>query len=394
MKNYKLNNIVVFILLVILCNSCTEAYPLLTNSYEEALVVEATITNELKTQEIKLTKTAKFEDENYLPESGAEVFITDDSGNQYNFKEDAERYISTVEFQAIPERKYQLHINTKDGRSFESSPETLTAINPMQEVTAAVEAKDNVNGVSIRIKSFDATHASTYYRYEYEETYKIVTPKWRPTKAVLSNSGSLIFLTNSPDTKVCYGNKKSTEILLANTNDLSEDRINFLARFISDQDYIITTRYSIFVKQYIESLGAYNYYNTLKKIADSTSVLSPTQPGLLTGNIKSTNNLNNKIVGYFDVTSVSTERIYFNYADLFPGKVAPPYITDCQEYCYGGEGSVPEPCTHVAPYTDDLQLEKITFYSGGSGGFDFWVNAPCGDCTTFASNIKPTFWTD
>lgn len=398
MKNYKLNNIVVFILLVILCNSCTEAYPLLTNSYEEALVVEATITNELKTQEIKLTKTAKFEDESYLPESGAEVFITDDSGNQYNFKEDAEKYISTVEFQAVPERKYQLHINTKDGRSFESSPETLTTINPMQEVTAAVEAKDNVNGVSIRIKSFDAAHASTYYRYEYEETYKIVTPKWRPIKAELSPTGSLIFLTNSPDTKVCYGSKKSTDILLVNTNDLSEDRVDFLARFISDQDYIITTRYSILVRQYIESLAAYNYYATLKKLSGSESILSPTQPGLLQGNIKSVNNLDNKIVGYFDVASVSTERIYFNYADLFPGKGAPPYVTDCQEYCYGDPeaGQVPEPCTHVKSPVDDLVLGKVTYFTGidGAGSFSYWVNAPCGDCTTFASNIKPTFWTD
>ena len=398
MKNYKLNNILVFILLVILCNSCTEAYPLLTNSYEEALVVEATITNELKTQEIKLTKTAKFEDESYLPESGAEVFITDDSGNQYNFKEDAEKYISTVEFQAVPERKYQLHINTKDGRSFESSPETLTTINPMQEVTAAVEAKDNVNGVSIRIKSFDAAHASTYYRYEYEETYKIVTPKWRPIKAELSPTGSLIFLTNSPDTKVCYGSKKSTDILLVNTNDLSEDRVDFLARFISDQDYIMTTRYSILVRQYIESLAAFNYYTTLKKLSGPESILSPTQPGLLLGNIQSTNNLNNKIVGYFDVTSVSTERIYFNYADLFPGKGAPPYVTDCLEYCYGDPeaGTSPEPCTHVKSPVEDLALGYVTYFTGidGAGSFSYWVNAPCGDCTTFASNIKPTFWTD
>lgn len=398
MKNYKLNNILVFTLLVILCNSCTEAYPLLTNSYEEALVVEATITNELKTQEIKLTKTAKFEDESYLPESGAEVFITDDSGNQYNFKEDAEKYISTVEFQAIPERKYQLHINTKDGRSFESSPETLTTINPMQEVTAKVEAKDNVSGVSIRIKSYDASHASTYYRYEYEETYKIVTPKWRPTKAVLSNTGSLVFLTNSPDTKVCYGSKKNTDILLVNTNDLSEDRVDFLARFISDQDYIMTTRYSILVKQYIENLAAFNYYTTLKKLSGPESILSPTQPGLLQGNIKSVNNLNNKIVGYFDVASVSTERIYFNYTDLFPGKAAPPYVADCQEYCYGSpeNGTVPEPCTHVAPFTEDLGRNIISYFSGldDGGSFSYWVNAPCGDCTTFASNIKPTFWTD
>ena len=392
MKNYKLNCFIAFILLAVLFNSCTEAYPLVTNSYEEALVVEATITNELKTQEIKLTKTAKFEDESYLPESGAEVFITDDSGNQYNFKEDAEKYISTIEFQAIPERKYQLHINTKDGRSFESSPETLTAINPMQEVTAKIETKDNVNGVAIRIKSFDPAHKSTYYRYDYEETYKIVTPKWRPIKATLSDTGSLVFLTNSPDTKVCYGDKKNTDILLTSTNNLSEDRVDFLARFISDQNYIITTRYSILVRQYIESLAAFNYYTTLKKISGPESILSPIQPGLLLGNIKSVNNVNNKIVGYFDVASVSTERIYFNYTDFFLGEAPPPYVTDCLEYCYAGYPFNPVPCTHLGSIAEDIENGFINFFLQSERSW--WVNAPCGDCTTFASNIKPPFWVD
>lgn len=392
MKNYKLNNIVFFILLVILCNSCTEAYPLLTNSYEEALVVEATITNELKTQEIKLTKTAKFEDESYLPESGAEVFITDDSGNQYNFKEDAEKYISTIEFQAIPERKYQLHINTKDGRSFESSPETLTTINPMQEVTAAVRVKDNARGVDIRVTSYDPNKQSNYYRYEFEETYKIVTPKWVPTKAVLNPNGSLTFVPNSPETKICYSSKKSTDLLLVNTNDLKEDRVDYLIRFISDQDYIITTRYSILVKQYIESLAAFNYYSTLKKISGSESVLSPIQPGLLLGNLKSTKNPSDKIVGYFDVASLSVERMYFNYSDLFPNEPPPPYYTDCKEFCYANYPFNPEPCTHGDGYFDDLSVDKISYFL--ENGFIFWVNSACGDCTTFSSNIKPTFWTD
>lgn len=393
MQNFRINSPVVFILLGILFTGCTETYPLLTNTFEEVIVVEATITNELKNQEIKITKTAKFEDENYLPESGAKVFITDDAGDQYDFKENDGIYISEVEFKAESERKYQLHITTKNGKSFESEAETLTSINPMQSVVAAVEKKDNVNGVSIRINSFDPQRKSNYYRYEYEETYKVVAPKWSPLKAVFDANGQLNLVTNSENTQVCYGNKKNTDLLLVNTNNLSEDRVDFMARFISDQDYIITTRYSILVKQYIESVTAFNYYATLKKISGSGIILSPVQPGFLLGNIKAVNS-NDKIAGYFDVASVSTERIYFNYDDLFPGKSAPPYVADCKEYCYGGEGSFPEPCTHVLPYSDDLGLRLIKYYSGDPGSFIFWVNAPCGDCTTIASNIKPTFWTD
>lgn len=395
MKIHKIQITILCTFLTVLFYSCTETYPLITNRYEQAIIVEATITNELKNQEVKITKTAKFEDEEYLPETGAEVFVTDDAGTKYDFNENSGKYISAIAFQIVSGRKYQLHINTKDGKSFESSPETLTTVNPMQSVKAAVEEKDNLNGVSIRVSSFDAANSSTYYRYEYEETYKVVAPKWRPTKAVWDINGFTVYLPNSPDTKTCYGSKKNIGILLATTNNLTEDRVDFLARFISDQDYIITTRYSIQVRQYIESLNAYNYYNTLKKMSGSGSILSPNQPGFLLGNLRSTKDQGDKISGYFDVCSVSTERIYFNYADLFPGKPAPPYYTDCKEFCYSSdEAFVPDPCTHSGGYGDDLAAERIKYFSGAGGSFVFWVEHPCGDCTTIASNIKPAFWVD
>jgi hypothetical protein len=364
----------------------------LTNTYEEALVVETTITNEFKNQEIKLTKTARFEDENYLPERGAEVYITDNAGNRYDFQDQSDKYVSTVAFEAVSGAQYQLHINTKDGRSFESSPETLSSVNPMQSVKAEIETNDNQRGVGIRVNSFDSNSRSQYYRYEYEETYKVVAPKWVQTKAVIAQNGSLSFIPNSPDIRVCYGSKKNTNLLLVNTNNLNEDRVNYLIRFISDQDYIITTRYSILVKQYIESLAAYNYYATLKKISGNESLLSPTQPGIVLGNLKSTKNPSAKIVGYFDVASVSVQRIYFNYSDLFFGEPAPPYYTDCTEFCYADFPFNPDPCTHSPPFTDDLSLDKIRYFLNGR--FYYWVNTPCGDCTTIASNIKPAFWVD
>lgn len=380
------------ILTTFLFIGCTESFPLVTNTYEEALVVEATITNELKNQEIKITKSAKFEDEQYLSETGAEVYITDDSGKKYDFEEQSEKYISKIAFEAVPNVKYQLHINTKDGRSFESAIENLPAINPMQSVEAKIETKDSIRGVGIRVHSLDPQNQSKYYRFEYEETYKIVTPKWVPTKAIINENGRLSFIPNSNDTKVCYGNKKSIDLMLTNTTNLTEDRVNYLIRFISDQDYIITTRYSIIVRQYVQNLAAYNYYSTLKKISNSGTVLSPTQPGFLQGNIKSIKNPSNKVVGFFDVASVSTERIYFNYKDLFPNELPPPYYTDCKEYCFADWPYTPDPCTHSGSYLDDLSLENITYFL--TSNYLYWVNSPCGDCTVIASNVKPPFWID
>src|SRR5258705_11322877 len=105
---------------------CTDPYALQTNTFEDAVVIEGTITNEFKKQEIKLTRTYRFEENGPKVEHGATIYVTDNLGNQYNFDEDNGKYVSTTEFQAQPNTNYQLHITTNDGRSYISSNEQLT----------------------------------------------------------------------------------------------------------------------------------------------------------------------------------------------------------------------------------------------------------------------------
>ena len=389
---HKILKLLFIITITLHLSSCTEPYALQTNTYEEALVVQATITNELKNQEIVLSKTTPLESKNIVLEKGAEVFITDSQGNQYNFEEQDGKYISENAFQIEPNKSYKLQINTRNGKSYESSTEILPTVNPMQDVTATVETQDSIRGVAIHVDSFDPTNSSKYYRYEYEETYNIITPDWNTQKAIVlpSNNplsdGIIAYVPNSPDTKVCYNTVVSPSIMIANTSAYSEDRLHYLIRFLSDQNYIISHRYSILVRQYTLSLASYNYYATLKKMSGSGSILSPLQPGFVSGNLNSLDNPNEKVVGYFDVTSVSTKRIYFNYADLFPFESLPPYYTDCTPFCYGDY-----PCTHFPPdgVIADINNDFIRLHAPSR-----WVNAPCGDCTTFASNIKPAFWED
>lgn len=73
--------------------------------------------------------------------------------------------------------------------------------------------------------------------------------------------------------------------------------VNFPVRFISDQNYIISHRYSIFVKQYVQNFESYNFYRIMKEISGSSSVLSPRQPGILNGNIKCITS-DEKVIGF------------------------------------------------------------------------------------------------
>lgn len=111
-----------FLITIILASvlGCTTPYQYQTNGFEDAIVIEATITDQYKNQEIKLSRTYKLEEKTPTFESKAIVFVTDDIGNKYDFKETGELYVSLNQFQASPGRQYQLHIRTSNGRDRKS----------------------------------------------------------------------------------------------------------------------------------------------------------------------------------------------------------------------------------------------------------------------------------
>jgi Domain of unknown function (DUF4249) len=319
MKIKNLNKIVVLVLVTFFAISCTEPYALQTNSFEEALVIEATLTNELKNQEIKISKTYKFEENGPTFETGATVSVTDDLGTEYLFEEQNGSYFSTVAFQAETGREYKLHITTSDGKTYSSTQQKLTTINQIESVVPTVITNtEGQRGVQIGVNNYDPTNTSKYYRYEYEETYKIIAPKWKPVNAVvLPNDGVvghpfIALFDRTSEERICYSTVKSNSLLFTTTTLQAEDRVsNFPVRFISNQNYIITNRYSILVKQYVQSLESYTFYKTLSEISGSGSILSQNQPGFFYGNIRSDDNPTEKVIGFFDVASVSSKRIFF-----------------------------------------------------------------------------------
>ena len=405
MKPHLIHKITILLLSCLAGISCTEPYALQTNTFEDALVIEATITNEFKKQEIKLSRTYRFEENGPSFEAGATVYIDDNLGHQYPFEEVSGKYVSTSEFQALPSRNYTLHITTNEGKSYSSAPEMLTTVNEIQSIVPEVVTKEGIRGVEMNVNSFDPNNTSKYYRFEYEETYKIITPMWDPDRAIVlppaeeGGPEQIGLIPREGESKVCYSTDPSNSILLATTSGLSEDRVHFPIRFISNKNSIIMHRYSILVRQYVQNLAAYTYYKTMKELSGSGSILSQHQPGFFSGNIRSTTNPDEKIIGFFDVSTVSSKRIFFNYEDIFPGEPQPPYFDPCEIRVWG-LCFVPEnPECKGAQLLSAVRTNTLLYldhYYNTAGNYNVYKMVPpaCGDCTTFSSNIKPSFWID
>ncbi len=387
------------IIIFALTNSCVEPFTPETVTFESALVVEATITDELAQQEIFLSRTFEFEDEGPELERNAVVQVSDDVGNTVDFLESAPgTYRSAIAFRAIPGRKYTLNVQTRDGRTYSSQTAEIPAAAPLSRVY--VERTFNSlgdEGVGIFVDSFDPSGNSRNYRYLYEETYQIIAPFWNDT-AMLSTGieCGVDLIPREAEERVCYNTELSTDLIITDTNGFAEDRVEgFLVRFINRNNFIITHGYSVLVKQLIQSDAAYTFFETLKEFSGSQSLFSETQVGFLNGNVSSDIDSNEKVLGYFDIASVSEMRIFFDYEDLFPNEPPPPFVSTCIEsspplVSEGGARCVlaPQVETNIVRYVRPNDDPIV-----GEGPY-IVVPRVCGDCTALGQTEIPEFWTE
>ncbi|MGW9684448.1 DUF4249 domain-containing protein [Flagellimonas sp. 2504JD1-5] len=385
-----------FVLLSVCMLSCVEEISPSFIDFEDLLVVEATITDNRSKQRVFLSRSIKFKG-SIQPEVNAKVSVVEDSGLVHNFEEVTDgTYISQNEFNAEPDVLYTLKINTNNNKQYESEIESLTLSNPLDSLTARrIINDDGVDGIAIFVNSSDETGPLKNYRYTYEETFKIIAPKWNPSTLIPADDFkcAMELAPNTELEKICYGFNLSNNIIQTSTKSFATDVVeNFMVHFIPADSYILSHRYSILVRQFVQTDFGYSFYRTLNQLSTSESLLSETQNGFVQGNIKSLNNPSEQVLGYFEVSSMSEQRIFFNFTDFYEGEPLPPYV---------------DPCIEIAPPLltsgGDCFLEHffetglLSFVSKngkiaeGEGPF---LVAPrvCGDCRLLGSETVPEFW--
>ena len=380
-----------------LFGGCTEPFsPDLLPLTENTLVVDATLTNESKIHEVLLSRSSA-EPGVFQIEPSATVKITDDNQQIFTFSEtEPGKYLSDLPFKADTGRTYQLQITTTDGKSYTSKAESLSQTSQIENVATKKTITDNGNeGVLITVDSFDPTGNSTYYKYEYEETYKIIAPRGSPNELVVLSEEDMTVnvVRRDPDKEeqTCYATDKSISIILTKTSGASEDRVtDFTVRFLNKDNFIISHRYSILVKQYVLSQQAYTFYEKLKDFSGSENLFSQSQPGFINGNIFVDDGSDNRVVGFFEVSSVSEKRIFFNYADLFPDSDLPPFIDECNPANFLVDGN-----SSIFPFVKSNGVSYITDVTDpDTGALKEYIVVPrvCGDCTVLGNATVPDFW--
>ncbi len=413
--------------------SCVEEVDVLIASdaeMQEVLIVEAMLTDELKFHEITLSRLDTIMDlgvdsifNPFVPvrdierdlvpyEENAVVTIEDSNGTTYDFVEaEAGRYLSANQFAAQPGTGYRLHISA-NGDAFTSYEMRIEGSATLENVYAErTVSGTGEEGVGIFIDNQRVDGDTRNIRFTYDETYKIIAPRWVEREYLLTEYDpcalpEVIYnLERNPreeEARVCFRTEASNTVILNDTGLGANDNLErFMVRFISKENYIIANRYSIEIQQLTTSPEAFGFYEQLRNFSQNESVFSQVQPGLLEGNITSGNG--STVIGFFEVTSQSKQRFFFNFEDIFPGEPLPDYPIDCSlrsspeshvSFC------LPTTVGNVCPQSviEQVDLDLITYVGrndnviGVCPGPDVYVSKPCGDCRVWGSNVVPEFW--
>ncbi len=414
----------IFGLAIILCSiqGCLEEIPLQTEveTFNSILVIEATITNEFVRQEIKLSRSYALEESGPSPEQAATVIVNASTGEQYSFVEDTPGlYLSVNEFAAQPNVDYYLEIETSNGRQYNSETASFATATQIDNLYLERNTNENMEeGVSIYVDTQDPTGNSKYYRYTYEETYVVIAPRYSPWELIVQNEDYPIHLSaidglvgddlveffvtrefRPVDEELCYGSDDSSDIILFDASAFTDNAIERArVRFISRSNYIMSHRYSILVKQYVQSQLANFFYSALNSFSGSETIFSEVQAGFIPGNINALSNPDEPVVGFFEVSAYDEERIYFNYADLFPGEELPPYYIPCDAE-FTPDLFFVAMMTEFISYSplQDLVNDRYQYWDETENGpFQPYqlVLPACGDCTELGVTQVPDFWED
>jgi Domain of unknown function (DUF4249) len=314
-------------------SSCLEPYPVDNKQETERLVVEALLTNDSQMPAVRLSFTSQSESfSNTVPVRGALVVVKDNKGLTMLFKplptlpglyEPNDR-----NYRGEPGKTYRLSIKLTDGRTYESSPETMPAVVGVEKITAnfenpVTEGRLGEVGFRVTLDVKDPKNIENYYRWTSWGLYK------RKSTGVPVGFGGGICCD------VCWVRKDENGI---NTlSDANADGGLLANRTVYFSPFYYYGRNYVEVRQLAITRGAFQFWRRyIDQLSRSGSIFDPI-PAPVLGNIINTADGGDVAIGYFEVASATTKRIVIE-GDALIGKINYP-----REFILNGDCSVAVP---------------------------------------------------
>ena len=368
-----------FLLFIFCLISCRKPYePSVIKANNKFLVFEGVINIGVNAvTSISLSRTRNLYDTlPFDPELFARATIETEGGPSYNLQEQGKGIYRSGALNLNSSARYRVKIITSDGNQYLS--EFVSA-----KLTPAIDSitwEQDVDGVDIFVDTHDPQNNTTYYRWEFLETWEYHAEY--DTNLGFRN-GQIYFRDSSELTHKCWSDSRSTEILIGTSAKLTEDVISRQhLTYIPRNTEKIVERYSILVKQFALTREAFEHWQILEKNKRQRGTIFDSQPAQLSENIHCLTNPDEPVIGWVSASSIQEKRIFIRNSEVAP---------------WGGGASGPACDVFFIAPTDAAHVLSNPNYAPAyfiTGGGLAITRPRCVDCRLSGNGepVKPLFW--
>jgi hypothetical protein len=375
------------------------------------VVVEGSLIKGIKKQAINISSASSISRPEYLPEKNCQVKVVDNTGNEFVFHEESPgKYVATIDDVLLNYNcQYKLVFSTPSGNNYESGYQKLLKTAPVDSVYYKREyhSDQKLNDNSIEGIQFYADlnapdDASRYYKWQVEETWEVHANK--RIYGVYDGNSVRVTLMPSDSLFFCWKTRPALGFYTSSTSNLSHNIIkNIPLNFtLSTADELII-KYCATIREFALNKDAYDYWHQKEVDLTESGQIYTTQPAQIKSNVSNTNNPDEKVLGFFWVSSCSEKHLFLENPfgrypiagnscttiSLFANKYGPemeiPILTFINSF---KKISIPKPPVYI--YFDCNPFSGDCYY------FIALTN-DCLDCRlipgyTAGTTHKPDFW--
>lgn len=366
-------------------NGCIESYHPPTSSSNPAyLVVDGFLNSTDKSCKISLTHTVPLSNDaayTPVPELHAAVLIEEEGGgNTFTLVEAAQGDYSASSLNIDDTKKYRIKITTASHNEYVSDFVPVVKTPAIDSVSWGPER----TGMHILVSTHDPSNSTRYYMWSYVETWNYNAGF--ESEYILTGPGATTAVLRPTSFYSCFSTQNSNSLLLSSSAKLSSDIISqFPVTLIPWQSPKLSKKYSIIVTQRGLTQSAYDYFEQVKKNTENLGTLFGPLPSTISGNLQSTTNPSEPVIGYFTAGAVDTKRIFIATQDFHRPADAPRIITGyescAQDSAFFKNGPI-NSGELVTPLYEGLTVIG-------------WTTSPlgCVDCRYQGGTLtKPAFW--
>ena len=324
--------------------------------------------------------------------AGSSVWVESGQGEIWQGSYDDYRYV--VDTRDLPlDGEYRLCVSVPDRGEYRSAFKAVTVSPQIDSITYTM-AEDRSN-VQFEVSTHNDLKEKLYCRWSLTEDWESNAELNAELMATYSDGDVVVGeLDEEQQMQMsrCYSHGVSKEIYIGSTEKLSQNVINKeRLHVIYSTDRRLSSLYCLNVSQTAMDKEAYKYWEVTKSTISGTGGLFAPMPSEVRGNISSVTYPDEKVIGYVNVSTESSVRIFY-YSFEFN-----MFKRSCTETVYpkeetDSEGNKDKIWLNL--YLNGLRPIRYEYDDKGNPILNqaYWASEQCADCRVYSNSSRPDYW--